>query len=80
MPHLCGSGIIEVLVKNTNSWHFNLTGITLSILSIVNELSMVTCLYEVRNLISYKCGYTIQIPQYQSNHKPLIYIILICNL
>lgn len=37
--YLCGSGIIEVLVKNTNS-------------SLQN----------------------------QSNHKPLIYIILSCNL
>ena len=51
-----------LLVKALIFSFFHLTSIILNILSIVNELSMVTCLCEVRNLISYK-------PLFETMHK-----------
>ena len=51
-----------LLVKVLMFSIFYLISIILNLLSIVNELSMVTCLCEVRNLISYK-------PLFETMHK-----------
>ncbi len=54
--------LVKVLMFSILFSIFYLISIILNLLSIVNELSMVTCLCEVRNLISYK-------PLFETMHK-----------